>query len=64
MTFAKGLNLVSLSIALGAGAAWFMDFPVWWGAGFGVFVLGWVYFKKDGDSDVDVSDVLDVFDGD
>ena len=66
MTFAKGLNWISLAIAVGAIAAWFMEFPVWWGAGLGVVGLLWFYFKKDSDSEsaVDVTDVLDVFDGD
>jgi len=79
MTFAKGLNWLSLAIAVGAVGAWFMDFPVLWGAGLGVVVLVWAYFKNqagsgddskgsksedDSSSGIDVSDVLDIFDGD
>ena len=79
MSFAKSLNWLSLAIAVGAVGAWFLDFPVLWGAGLGVVVLVWAYFKNnggsgddskgsssDGDSSglIDASDVLDLFDGD
>lgn len=70
MSFAKSLNWLSLAIAVGAVGAWFLDFPVLWGAGLGVVVLVWAYFKKDSKSDddseglINTSDVLDIFDGD
>lgn len=68
MSFAKGLNLLSLAIAVGALLAWFMDASVWLGAGIGVVYLVYYLFKKDKDDDsssgIDASDVLDVFDGD